>query len=197
MSKRARLAFLSVFATTLMATCLFASQPQKPATKEPQLGRRPTAESVRARISEDVRHELALLPYIGVFDWIEWQAGADGVVVLRGQVTRPTKKSDAEYRVKRLESVSKVVNQIEVLPLSSSDDATRVAMYRAIFNYNGPLFRYSLGTTPPIRIIVKNGRVVLKGVVASKMDKQLAYSAARGVSGVFEVRDEILIEKRG
>jgi hyperosmotically inducible protein len=180
-----------------MATCLFAVQPQKPATKEPQLGRRPSPEAVRARISEDVRHELAQLPYIGVFDWIEWQAGADGVVVLRGQVTRPTKKSDAEYRLKRLESVSKVVNRIEVLPLSTSDDATRVAMYRAIFTYNSPLFRYSLGTVPSIHIIVKNGRATLKGVVANKMDKQLAYSAARGVSGVFEVKDELVVEKKG
>jgi osmotically-inducible protein OsmY len=138
-----------------------------------------------------------MLPYIGVFDWVEWQAGPDGVVTLRGQVTRPTKKSDVEYRIKQLESVSKVDNRIEVLPLSNVDDAARIATYRAIFNYNGPLFRYSIGSTPPIRIIVKNGNVTLKGVVANSMDKQLAYTAARGVSGVFDVKDELQVEKHG
>ena len=47
---------------------------------------------------------------------------------------------------------------------------------------------------PPIHIIVSNGRATLKGVVASHMDSQLAYTAARQVSGLFEVRNELRVE---
>ena len=148
-----------------------------------------------ALIADEVRHQLVMMPYYGVFDWLEGQALPNGTVTLRGEVTRPTTKSDAEHRVKNLESVSKVDNQIEVLPLSPSDDNIRIAMYRAIFKYDGPLFRYATLAVPPIHIIVKNGRVALKGYVASEMDKQLAYTFARNVSGVFEVKNELMVDK--
>ena len=148
-----------------------------------------------AVIRERVRHELALLPYYGVFDWIEAEAAPKDTVILRGQVIRPTTKSDAEYRVKKIESVAKVINQIEVLPLSPSDDEARIATYRAIFKYNGPLFRYSTSSRPSIHIIVKNGRVTLKGFVANSGDSQIAYTMARGVPFVFEVKNELQVVK--
>jgi hyperosmotically inducible protein len=49
---------------------------------------------------------------------------------------------------------------------------------------------------PPIHIIVKNGRVTLKGVVASESDKRLAYVQARGAAGVFEVTNQLQVEKQ-
>ena len=51
------------------------------------------------------------------------------------------------------------------------DDELRLAIYRAIFNYNNPLIQYSVRAVPPIHIIVKNGHVTLKGVVANQMDR--------------------------
>lgn len=156
---------------------------------------RPNDERATAVIGERVRHELALLPYYGVFDWIEAEVIPKDTVVLRGQVIRPTTKSDAEARVKKIESVAKLVNQIEVLPLSPSDDDARIATYRAIFKYNGPLFRYSTSSRPSIHIIVKNGRVTLKGYVADAADRQIAYTAARSVPFVFEVRNELQVVK--
>jgi hyperosmotically inducible protein len=143
-----------------------------------------------------VRHELVTLPYYNVFDWLEFEIKGDSVIVLRGQVVRPTLKSDAENVVKRLEAVEQVVNEIEVLPLSPNDDRIRLAVYRAIFNYNSPLFRYATQSVPPIHIIVKNGRVTLKGVVATKSDSDLANIKARGVSGVFEVTNQLQVEAR-
>jgi hyperosmotically inducible protein len=148
-------------------------------------------------VAKQVRHELAMLPYYSIFDWLETEIRADGTVTLRGEVVRPTTKSDAEYRVKRLESVTKVINEIRVLPLSTMDDGLRIAIYRALFNYNSPLSRYSLGAYTPIHIIVQNGRATLKGVVASDMDKQLAYMAVRNVPGLFDVKNELLTEYRG
>ena len=145
-------------------------------------------------IAKRVRHELVMLPYYGIFDWLEGEVNPDGSVILRGEVVRPSLKSDAEFRVKRIESVTNVVNEIRVLPLSTMDDGLRIALYRAIF-YSS-LARYSLGAVSPIHIIVRNGRATLKGVVGSEMDKQLAYMSARGVPGLFDVKNELMAEYR-
>src|SRR5207244_1930496 len=82
-------------------------------------------------LKEEVRHQLVTLPYYTVFDWLQAEVKSDGSVTLMGDVTRPTLKSDAENRVKSLESATGVVNNIEVLPLSPMDDQLRVAVYRA------------------------------------------------------------------
>lgn len=158
--------------------------PQQRGTREQQL------------LIKAIRHELVMLPYYNVFDWLEFEVKGESTVVLRGQVVRPTLKSDAENVVKKLEAVESVVNEIEVLPLSPNDDRIRRAVYRAIFNYNSPLFRYATQAVPPIHIIVKNGRLTLKGIVASKGDSNIANIKARGVSGVFEVTNELQVEAR-
>lgn len=145
-------------------------------------------------LTREVRHELVMLPYYSLFDWLQFEVH-DGTVVLRGQVTRPTLKSDAANVVKRIEGVEKVDNQIEVLPLSPNDDRIRRAVYRALFSQNSPLFRYGLGAVPPIHIIVRNGNVTLKGVVATQADSNIANIKANGVSGVFSVKNELTVEK--
>jgi len=146
------------------------------------------------QIVREVRHELATLPYYGVFDWLEYEVRSDNTVVLRGQVVRPTTKSDAERRVKDISEVKAVENQIEVLPVSPNDDRLRVAIYRALYNWNSPLFRYATQSVPSIHIIVRNGRATLKGLVATKGDAQQAYIRARGVPGLFEVKNELKVE---
>ena len=144
---------------------------------------------------KQVRHELLMLPYFGVFDNLSYRVDGN-TVTLFGQVTRPTLKSDAANVVKRIEGVARVNNQIEVLPLSPMDDRIRIATARAIYGY-GPLQRYGLGANPPIRIIVKNGNVTLAGVVANDFDRNVANIRANGVPGVFSVRNELQVEKRG
>ncbi len=147
-----------------------------------------------AELAAQVRHQLAMLPWYNVFDWLEGQVSSNGAVILRGQVVRPTTKIDAETAVKHVEGVTSVENEIEVLPVSTFDNQLRFRLYRSIFNYNSPLYRYALGSVPPIHIIVKNGHVDLKGVVATNMDKQLAYVAANQVPGVFSVRNQLQVE---
>jgi len=143
----------------------------------------------------EIRHQILMSPYYGVFDWIEAEVRPGRRVVLHGQVREPYAKSDAESRIRKVEGVAVVVNEIEVLPVSQIDDNIRVAMYRAIFRYNGPLFRYANSVNPSIHIIVNNGRVTLKGIVGDRMDRQLAFIAARNVPGVFEVRNELTIDR--
>jgi hyperosmotically inducible periplasmic protein len=134
-----------------------------------------------------------MLPYYGVFDNLSYRVDGDRVTLL-GQVAKPTLKSDAEQVVKRIEGVSQVVNEIEVLPLSPNDDRLRIRVYRAIYS-KAPLQRYSMMAVPPIHIIIKNGNVTLEGVVANEGDKNLANIAANGVSGVFSVKNNLAIEK--
>jgi hyperosmotically inducible protein len=147
------------------------------------------------RLIKQVRQELATLPYYGVFDWLEFEVRPDNTVVLRGQVVRPTTKSDAENRVKNLDGVNQVINEIEVLPLSPSDDRLRLALYRSLYDWNSPLFRYATQSVPPIHIIVKNGRAVLKGIVDRRADSDLAFIRARGVPGLFDVKNELQVEE--
>ena len=150
--------------------------------------------ALSARVIRQVRHELVTLPYYGVFDWLQFEVRPDNTVVLRGEVVKPSTKSDAEGRVKDVDGVSKVVNEIVVLPLSPQDDRLRRALYRKLYGYDSPLFRYAVQSIPSIHIIVKNGRATLKGVVANKGDGQLAYLRARGVPGLFDVKNELQLE---
>jgi hyperosmotically inducible protein len=144
-----------------------------------------------ARIQKEVRHELLMLPYFGVFDYIAFQVKGD-TVTLQGEVTRPTLKSDAENVVKHIEGVQQVINNIEVLPPSPMDDQLRLALYRAIYGYPA-LEKYALGVQKPIRIIVKNGRVTLEGVVDSETDKNLVTVRANSVPGVFTVTNNLRV----
>jgi hyperosmotically inducible protein len=144
------------------------------------------------KLENEVRHELVMLPWFGVFDNLEFQVEGDHVI-LQGQVTRPTLRSDAERVVRRIEGVERITNNIEVLPLSPMDDDIRRAAYYSIFGFS-PLSRYSWGPVPPIHIIVKNGNVTLEGVVANEADKNMAGMRANSVSGVFSVQNDLRVE---
>ena len=145
------------------------------------------------RIAREVRHELVMLPYYNVFDNLSFRVDGS-TVVLMGQLTRPTLKSDAERVVKGIEGVEKVVNNIQVLPPSPNDERIRMAVYRAIYGQPS-LQRYEMQAVPPIHIIVDKGNVSLEGVVATEGDKNIAGVQANGVSGVFSVKNNLRVEK--
>jgi hyperosmotically inducible protein len=147
-------------------------------------------------LGQRIQHEITMLPYSSIWDWIEADVRPDGTVVLQGDVVRPTLKADSEARVKKVEGVTSVTNEIRVLPLSPADNQIRLGIYRSLFNRNSTLNLYALGANPSIHIIVDNGTVTLKGVVSTVMDKQLAGMAANGVFGVFKVENELQIETR-
>ena len=145
-----------------------------------------------AFLKEEVRHELATLPYYSVFDWIEAEVQPDGTVILRGDVSLSSLKGDAEVKLTELEGVTRVSNNIELLPLSINDDELRTMVYEAIYSSGTPLFKYAF--VEPIHIIVKNGHVTLKGMVDNKADSDIAYIKARSVSGSFSVKNELEVQ---
>jgi hyperosmotically inducible protein len=173
---------IRIFAILLLAILLLTIVPSIACAQDatnPQLAKR-------------VRHELVTLPYYGVFDNLAYSINGN-TVTLYGQVVRPTTRSDAERRVKRLSGVTRVVNNIQVLPLSSFDDRIRAATYRSIARTGG-LYRYLQGANPSLHIVVDRGHVVLEGVVSGSGDRTLAYMAANRVPGVFSVRNNLRVE---
>jgi hyperosmotically inducible protein len=143
-------------------------------------------------LKKEVRHELMLLPWYSVFDNLQYSVNGYQVI-LKGQVVNSSIKSDAEAVVKKIEGVESVDNQIEVLPPSPMDDQIRRAEYRVI--YSEPMLsRYSQGAVQAIHIIVKNGHVMLEGVIATEADKNVAGIRANGVPNVFSVTNNLVVE---
>ena len=196
--KRALFTAFTIMALAFASISSSATPAPQKRSKNSRLESRPRAEGEARNLNyltKEIRKELVTLPFFSVYDWLEGNVEPDGTVHLRGQVTRPTLKKDAQRRVEKVEGVDRVINQIEVLPLSPNDDRLRRAVFRELFNFNSPLFRYGQQPVPSIHIIVNRGRLVLKGVVANKGDSDLANIKARGVPGLFEVRNDLKVEK--
>jgi len=145
------------------------------------------------RIEREVRHELVMLPYYGIFDNLAYRVYGTKVTLL-GQVARPSLKSEAGRVVKNIEGVETVNNEIEVLPVSPGDDRIRLSEYRIIYS-QATLKRYALQAVPPIHIIVKGGHVTLEGAVANESDKTVAALMANGVHGVLSLTNNLRVEE--
>lgn len=144
-----------------------------------------------ADLSKQVGHQLAMVPWYGVFDDLAYSVNGTEVT-LTGAVVNPATKSDAIGSVKHISGVTKVVDQIQVLPLSDMDNRIRRAEYRSIFSYAG-LYRYAMGVNPSIHIIVDNGHVTLVGYVSNESDLRMANIRANAVPGVFSVTNNLQI----
>ena len=184
------------FASALLAAALLIpaglaakDKDQVPQHKDAQI----PGSADETQIAKEVRHQLVMLPYFGVFDDLGFTVNG-GTVTLVGEVTRPTLKSEAGNVVKRVEGVSNIVNNIEVLPLSPDDDRIRRGVYRAIYGDPTLSTRYGFQALPSIHIIVKNGHVRLEGVVANEGDKNIAGIRANGVPGAFSVENDLRVE---
>jgi hyperosmotically inducible protein len=185
----ARLFLAGLFLVCLaMHATLFAAFASTPAVDSKNQSNEPVA---RQNLIREVRHQLLLVLFYSVFDNLSYRVDGD-TVTLEGQVVRPTLKSDAEAAVKSVEGVSRVVNNIEVLPLSPMDDQIRRAAYRAIYG-DTVLSKYAYSSVASIHIIVKNGHVTLVGIVDSEADKNLANIRANGVPNVFSVDNDLTV----
>lgn len=142
-------------------------------------------------LNKQVRHQLLMVPWYGVFDNLAYSVNGTQVT-LSGQVLNYAIKDDAAAYVKQIEGVTRVIDNITVLPPSPFDNQTRRAEYRSIFS-EPSLSRYAMGVNPSIHIIVDNGHVTLVGYVDSKMDKQLATMRANMVPGVFSVTNDLKV----
>lgn len=135
------------------------------------------------RVYEQVRHTLAMMPYISEFDFISFAVAGDEVI-LTGWTVRITNRQEAYRRVKQIEGVSHVTNNIDVLPMGGFDMQIR-AQTRA--RLQRMLGRYFWGNGSDIKIVVKNGDIILLGNVATEGDYNIANIQANTVPGAFHV----------
>ena len=143
-------------------------------------------------LTKEVGHELKMLPWLSVFDNLEYRVDGNKVIPL-GQVVNPVTEDNDVNAVKSIDGVGAVDNQIQVLLLSPTDDQIRQAEYRAIYSFPS-LERYASPVNAPIHIIVANGHVTLVGVVDSEADKDAANIVANGVSDVFSVTNNLRVQ---
>jgi hyperosmotically inducible protein len=147
------------------------------------------------QLAEAVAHAIRMYPRYDIFDWVEGTVH-NGIVTLTGAVREPYRKDDYKRIVEEVPGVKQINNDLRVLPLSTFDDQIRRAASSAI--YRDPMFTaYSIQANPPIHIIVENGNVTLKGVVATPMEKQVAESKIRSGLLAFDVTNDLQVEELG
>lgn len=150
------------------------------------------AGSTRA-IEDQVRRKILRLPRYEIFDAIGYEVNGD-TVVLNGKVRNAVNRKDAERSVAKIPGVNRVVNNIEILPLGGFDDSIRVQLYRTLAR-SGGLSRYLWPNSPSVRLIVDGGHVSLEGYVSNRADYNTMNILAHGVSGVFSVNNNLVIDK--
>jgi len=186
-----------------------------PLPAQQQAGELDARQQIQLKLAREVYKQIVTNSNYGVFDDIHFGLKGD-TIILRGQASRPILKSTIENTVKKIEGVSKVENEIAVLPLSPNDDRLRVAVYASIYSFpmlqkytsnragftGMTVARRAGGITndPPIgyhaiHIIVQNGNVRLVGVVDNEADSNVAEIRANTVSGVFSVDNDIQVAK--
>jgi osmotically-inducible protein OsmY len=140
------------------------------------------------RVAGEVARVVRQYAQFTIFDDVNGRVDG-GIVTLDGKVTMPYKKTDIERLVGNIDGVREFKSTIRVLPVSKFDDDLRSRVARAIYG-NPSFWNYAAMASPPIHIIVENGRVTLTGVVNSDVDRMLARSLATGL-GEFSVTNEL------
>jgi hyperosmotically inducible protein len=183
-------------AKSVVAAIILAAALAAPAQAQVQADRKDD------EVMRDISQAVLAYPHFTIFDDVG-AAVTDGVVTLQGKVTMPFKRIDIGRRVAKVPGVKRVENRIDVLPVSQFDDELRYKIARAIYG-SSAFWPYASMANPPIHIIVERGRVTLRGVVASEVDRMLARSLASSF-GAFSVTSELktdaevklLLERRG
>lgn len=118
-----------------------------------------------------------------------------GVVTLSGHAHDFADRDAAVGLASTTPGVKEVIDDIKVDPPSKEDWKIRMGVARAIYD-DPALQKYALNPVRPIRISVQNARVELYGTVANPHDRQLAFTQAQKVPGVFSVKDYLNVAKQ-
>ena len=153
-----------------------------------QLASADTTDRKDLQVFNDVARSVNRYAHFTIFDDVNANV-KDGVVTMTGRVTMPYKRDDLVKRVADVDGVREVRDNIEVLPVSQSDDRLRYQIARAIYS-NPNFWNYAIGPNPSIHIIVEHGRVTLTGVVNSDVDRRLARSLVDQF-GVMSVKNDL------
>lgn len=150
-----------------------------------------SADESSKTIGQQIEREIKMLPRYEVFDYIGYSVEGS-TVTLFGKVRNGINKSDAKNRVASIPGVESVVNNIDILPPGSFDEAIRRNLIRSLANTGG-LSRYLWPVNPPVRLVVERGHITLEGFVANQADYNTMNIIARSVPGTFSVKNNLVI----
>ena len=144
------------------------------------------------KLGEEVVKEIRKYSRFTVFDdcsaFIK-----EGKVALFGWVTEPYKKTEIEKRMHKIIGIQEFKNDIEVLPVSLSDQRLREVLVNRLYR-DSTFSDFASMPIPPIHLIVSGSRVIITGVVGNQLMKQKAESIVRGTPGVLSVESQLRIE---
>ena len=147
-----------------------------------------------AELFDRLARKLAYDSYYGqsnVFNYLTLDV-RNGVATLGGRVRDDGARESALDIARTEKGVRDVVDRIQVLPASIFDDRLRIRAARAI--YGDPVLRrYAIDPGAPIRIVVDHGHITLYGVVADRLESQVAEFRAREVPGAFSVENRLIV----
>ena len=163
-----------------------------------------------SHLISEVEQKVLFTPGYGVFDWIAFSLNGSEVT-LYGLASRPSVRETCERRVRAVDGITSVLNEIELLPSSSLDIGVRNLVHDKLFTHPRlrkydprDAFRTTTGRTLaseyglqqtvkyPIHILVENGVVTLEGHVQSVQEREIAGEQAQRTVGVREVRNHLL-----
>jgi osmotically-inducible protein OsmY len=143
------------------------------------------------KLGEEVVKEIRKYPRFTVFD--DCSAFVkEGKVAIFGWVTEPYKKTEIEKRLHKVIGIQDFKNDLEVLPVSLSDQRLREVLWNRIYR-DSTFSDFASMPVPPIHIIVSGSRVILTGVVGNQLQKQKAESLVRGTPGVLSLDSRLRI----
>jgi hypothetical protein len=87
--------------------------------------------------------------------------------------------------------VGTIVNNIDILPLGSFDMQIRAGTRAKLQRF---LPQYFWGSGSDIKIVVKNGQIILLGTVFRQADSDLANIQCNSVQGAFKVFNLLRVE---
>jgi len=144
------------------------------------------------KLGEEVVKEIRKYSRFTVFDdcsaFIK-----EGKVAVFGWVTEPYKKTEIEKRLHKIIGIQEFKNDIEVLPVSLSDQRLRETLANRLYS-DSTFSDFASMPIPPIHLIVSGSRVIITGVVGNKLQKLKAESIIRGTPGVLSVESKLRIE---
>ncbi len=143
------------------------------------------------QLTDSVVAALQRRVFYSIFDWVTVSSD-NGNVTLNGWVYEPWHKSEFVSQAQKVPGVRAVADSLIVLPKSSFDDQIRIHAARLI--YDNPVFEpYAYELVPSIHIIVRDGNVVLEGVVKSQSDSDLAENLISLHTDAYSVDNELKI----
>jgi osmotically-inducible protein OsmY len=145
------------------------------------------------KLGEEVVKEIRKYSRFTVFDDCSAYIN-DGKVGLFGWVTEPYKKTEIEKRLHKVIGIQEFKNDIEVLPVSISDQRLRETLANRLYR-DSTFSDFASMPIPPIHLIVSGSRVIITGVVGNQLMKQKAESIIRGTPGVLSVESRLRIER--